>query len=73
ELLAFYANQLPQHADWAINKNRALISSSRNLLVRQIGQRNGESALYQKILLQAKNSYAEMTLDDMTEGTDVSF
>ncbi|WP_273840588.1 ImcF-related family protein, partial [Providencia rettgeri] len=54
-------------------KNRALISSSRNLLVRQIGQRNGESALYQKILLQAKNSYAEMTLDDMTEGTDVSF
>ncbi|QXX83253.1 type VI secretion protein VasK [Providencia sp. R33] len=73
ELLAFYADQLPQHADWAINKNRALISSSRNLLVRQIGQRNGESALYQKILLQAKNSYAEMTLDDMTEGTDVSF
>ncbi|MDR2224825.1 MAG: type VI secretion protein VasK [Providencia sp.] len=73
ELLAFYANQLPQHADWAIQKNRSLISSSRNLLVRQIGQRNGESALYQKILLQAKNSYAEMTLDDMTGGTDVSF
>lgn len=73
ELLTFYATQLPQHPEWAIAQNRSLISSSRNLLVRQIGQRNGESALYQKILLQAKNSYADMTLDDMTEGTDVSF
>lgn len=73
EGLSFYATQLPQHAEWAINTNRSLVSSSRNLLVRQIGQRNGESALYQKILLQAKNSYADMTLDDMTGDTDAHF
>lgn len=73
ELLMFYAEQLPQHPDWAIRPNRSLISNSRTLLIRQIGQRSGESALYQKILQQAKNSFSDMTLDDMVAETDVSF
>ncbi|EKT56016.1 ImcF-related family protein, partial [Providencia burhodogranariea] len=73
ELLLFYAQQLPQHPDWAISPNRSLISGSRTLLIRQIGQRSGESALYQNILQQAKHNFADMTLDDMTAETDVSF
>ncbi|QCJ70121.1 type VI secretion protein VasK [Providencia heimbachae] len=73
ELLLFYANQLPQHPDWVIRPNKSLIASSRTLLIRQIGQRNGESALYQKILLQAKHNYADMTLDEMVAETDASF
>ncbi|MEQ4924997.1 ImcF-related family protein [Proteus hauseri] len=73
ELLTFYASQLPQHNDWVIQPNRTLIAGSRTILIRQIGQRNGELALYQKILQQAQYNFAEMTLDDMTGDTDVSF
>ncbi len=73
ELLMFYAQQLPQHPAWAITPNRSLISSSRTLLIRQIGQRSGESAMYQKILQQAKYNYADLTLNEMVAETDVNF
>ncbi|QGW04085.1 type VI secretion protein VasK [Proteus terrae subsp. cibarius] len=73
ELLTFYASQLPYHHEWTIKPNRTLVAGSRTILIRQIGQRNGESALYQKILQQAQHNFADMTLDDMTGDTDVSF
>ncbi len=73
ELLTFYASQLPYHNEWTIKPNRTLVAGSRTILIRQIGQRNGESALYQKILQQAQHNFADMTLDDMTGDTDVSF
>lgn len=73
ELLTFYASQLPYHNEWTIKPNRTLVAGSRTILIRQIGQRNGESALYQKILQQAQHNFADMTLDDMTGETDVSF
>lgn len=73
ELLTFYASQLPYHNEWTIKPNRTLVVGSRTILIRQIGQRNGESALYQKILQQAQHNFADMTLDDMTGDTDVSF
>lgn len=73
ELFTFYASQLPYHNEWTIKPNRTLVAGSRTILIRQIGQRNGESALYQKILQQAQHNFADMTLDDMTGDTDVSF
>lgn len=73
ELFTFYASQLPYHDEWKIKPNRTLVAGSRTILIRQIGQRNGESALYQKILQQAQHNFADMTLDDMTGDTDVSF
>ena len=73
ELLMFYAEQLPQHPKWAITPNRSLINSSRTLLIRQIGQRSGESAMYQKIIQQAKYNYADLTLNEMVAETDVNF
>lgn len=73
ELFTFYASQLPYHDEWKIKLNRSLVAGSRTILIRQIGQRNGESALYQKILQQAQHNFADMTLDDMTGDTDVSF
>ncbi|UPK80185.1 type VI secretion protein VasK [Proteus vulgaris] len=73
ELLTFYASQLPYHHEWTIKPNRTLVAGSRTILIRQIGQRNGESALYQKILQQAQHNFADMSLDDMTGDTDVSF
>lgn len=41
-------------------------------LIRQMGQRNSESTLYQKMLAQVANQYADMRLADMTADTDAS-
>ncbi|MDR8284751.1 IcmF-related protein, partial [Acinetobacter baumannii] len=41
-------------------------------LIRQLGQRNSESTLYQKMLAQVANQYADMRLADMTADTDAS-
>ncbi|WP_434060245.1 ImcF-related family protein [Proteus mirabilis] len=73
ELFTFYASQLPYHDEWRIKPDRTLVSGSRTILIRQIGQRNGELALYQKILQQAQHNFADMTLEDMTGETDVNF
>ena len=73
ELFNFYASQLPYHDEWRIKPDRTLVSGSRTILIRQIGQRNGELALYQKILQQAQHNFADMTLEDMTGETDVNF
>ena len=41
-------------------------------LIRQMGQRNSESTLYQKMLAQVANQYADMRPADMTADTDAS-
>ncbi|WP_396673371.1 ImcF-related family protein [Morganella psychrotolerans] len=73
ELLTFYAKQLPAHPEWVIKRNKTLVSRTRTLLIREMGQRNGESALYDSILQQAKDNFADMTLDEMAGETDASF
>lgn len=70
ELLAFYARNVGNHPDWVAKPNDELIRQSRTVLVREIGHRNGESSLYQKLLQQVANHYADMTLSDMTGETD---
>nr|WP_314265432.1 ImcF-related family protein [uncultured Moellerella sp.] len=72
ELLTFFAQQLPHHPEWAIKPNNALIGQTRTILIREMGQRNGESAMYQKILQQAAHNFADMSLNDMVGDTDVS-
>lgn len=72
ELLHFYADQLPHHPEWTHPIDRALVSDTRTLLIRQMGQRNEETALYQHILQQAHYNYADMTLNDMVADTDVT-
>ncbi|MBO2029482.1 hypothetical protein J4734_20355 [Klebsiella pneumoniae] len=37
-----------------------LVSRVRTRLIRQLGQRNSESTLYQKMLAQVANQYADM-------------
>ncbi len=44
----------------------------RTRLIRQMGQRNSESTLYQKMLAQVANQYADMRPADMTADTDAS-
>jgi len=69
-LLEFYARNLSHHPDWHVTPDDSLVSQVRTLLVRQMGARNSESSLYQKMLLQVAHQYADMRLADMTGDTD---
>ncbi|WKZ90742.1 ImcF-related family protein [Chimaeribacter arupi] len=69
-LLDFYARHLPQHPAWRLVPDEALVSRVRTLLVRQMGVRNSESSLYQKMLRQVARQYADMRLADMTGDTE---
>jgi type VI secretion system protein ImpL len=68
--LTFLATHLPQHPQWQIKPDRALVSAARSALLRTIGMRNGEAALYQKVLAQVSHNYADLSLNDMTGDTD---
>lgn len=71
-LYAFYATSLASHPQWRLHADDMLVSQTRTLLVRQMGVRNSESTLYQKMLAQVANQYADMRLTDMTGDTDAA-
>ncbi len=50
KLLGFYAQNLPTHPEWKIKPDAELISTVRQILLKQIGQRNAEAGLYQTCL-----------------------
>ncbi|CNH62405.1 ImcF domain-containing protein [Yersinia intermedia] len=69
-LLDFYARNLFQHPAWRLKLDENLVSQVRTRLIRQMGARNSESSLYQKMLAQVANQYADLRLSDMTGDTD---
>ncbi|WP_380177472.1 ImcF-related family protein [Kalamiella sp. sgz302252] len=71
-LLAFYGAQLKVRPQWHLSADEQLVSQARTLLVSLMGMRNSESTLYQKMLLQVANLYADMRLEDMTADTDAA-
>ncbi|WP_409310952.1 ImcF-related family protein [Pectobacterium sp. B1J-3] len=71
-LLGFYAENLSAHPAWRIEPDRALIGEARQLLLNQIGVSNAESTLYQRVLQQVSQNYADLTLAQMVEETDAS-
>ncbi|MCW1830270.1 type VI secretion protein VasK [Enterobacter asburiae] len=70
--LTFLAQHMPEHPEWAMKPDMAMVSASRSALLRTIGMRNGEAALYQKVLAQVAHNYADLSLTDMTNNTDAS-
>jgi len=72
KLLGFYAQNLPSHPDWKVKPDAELISSVREILLKQIGQRNAESGLYQDMLKHIASNWPDLTLADMTGDTDAS-
>lgn len=70
DLWAFYMSALPQQPQWKITPDTALVSQSRQVLLQQIGRRNAESTLYENMLKSVRRNFADMTLEDMTGGTD---
>ncbi|NDL64191.1 type VI secretion protein VasK [Enterobacteriales bacterium SAP-6] len=71
-LLAFYAANLARHPEWRLRADDNLVSQARTLLVRQMGMRNSDASLYQKMLARIANQYADMRLRDMTGDTDAA-
>ena len=70
QLFDFYARALPQHPAWRLTPDEHLVNRVRTLLVRQMGVRNSDASLYQKMLLQVAHQYADMHLSDMTGDTE---
>lgn len=72
KLLGFYAQNLPAHPEWKIKPDAELISTIRQILLKQVGQRNAESGLYQDMLKRVASNWPDLTLADMTGDTDAS-
>ncbi len=71
-LWTFYGQHLPEHPDWAIKADLRLIAQTRQVLLRELGQRNAESSLYQQVLDTAANHYPALGLQEMVGDTDAS-
>ena len=71
DLWAFYAASLPSQPGWRIKPNASLLSQVRQVLLLQTGQRNAEMTLYQNVLRDVRRNYTDLTLEDMTPGTDM--
>ncbi|PIF23917.1 ImcF-related family protein [Candidatus Pantoea floridensis] len=70
DLWAFYITELPKQPQWKITPDAQLVSQSRQVLLQQIGRRNAESTLYQNMLKSVRRNFADVSLEDMTSGTD---
>ena len=71
DLWAFYAASLPSQPGWRIKPNASLLSQVRQVLLLQTGQRNAEMTLYQNVLRDVRRNYTDLTLEEMTPGTDM--
>lgn len=72
KLWQFYAEYLPQHPEWRIEPQRGVVVQARQVLLRQMGQRNGVANLYEQLLDKANNQYAALHLSDMVGETDAA-
>ncbi|MCW9461658.1 type VI secretion protein VasK [Klebsiella michiganensis] len=70
DLWAFYISELPAQPQWTITPDAQLVSQSRQVLLQQIGRRNAESTLYENMLKSVRRNFADVSLEDMTGGTD---
>ncbi|POT57059.1 type VI secretion protein VasK [Citrobacter amalonaticus] len=70
DLWAFYISELPKQPQWKIMPDAKLVSQSRQVLLQQIGRRNAESTLYENMLKSVRRNFADVSLEDMTSGTD---
>ncbi|HEM6801058.1 TPA: type VI secretion protein VasK [Citrobacter koseri] len=70
DLWAFYVSELLKQPQWKITPDAQLVSQSRQVLLQQIGRRNAESTLYENMLKSVRRNFADVSLEDMTSGTD---
>jgi type VI secretion system protein ImpL len=70
QLWNFYARQLHNHPELRIQPDSRLITQARQVLLGQLGQRNGEAALYSQVLDTVAGQYADLNLTQLTGTTD---
>ncbi|WP_261641164.1 ImcF-related family protein [Erwinia mallotivora] len=70
DLWAFSISELPKQPQWKITPDAQLVSQSRQVLLQQIGRQNAESTLYENMLKSVRRNFADVSLEDMTSGTD---
>jgi type VI secretion system protein ImpL len=71
-LWQFYAEQLATHPDWRIDADPKLVAQVRQVLISQLGQRNGEASLYQSVLDSAANHAPALSLQQMVGDTEAA-
>ena len=71
-LLGFYAQNLPAHPEWKIAADDNLVRDVRQILLKQLGVRNAEATLYQKMLQQVAKTRGDINLAQMVGDTDAS-
>ncbi|PYE24304.1 type VI secretion system protein ImpL [Paraburkholderia silvatlantica] len=69
-LAAFYADHLKAHPEWRITPDSSLVSTTRNMLVTQMGLASADDTVYQSILDEVKGKYADASLETLLNGAD---
>ncbi len=70
DLWGFYITGLSAQPQWRITPDTLLLSQSRQVLLQQTGLRNAESTLYENMLKSVRRNFADVSLEDITGGTD---
>ncbi|AJY64302.1 intracellular multiplication and macrophage-killing family protein [Burkholderia glumae LMG 2196 = ATCC 33617] len=69
-LAGFYADHLKAHPGWRIGLNNGLVTSTRNMLVTQMGLASSDDTVYQGIIEEARGRYADASLETLLAGAD---
>ncbi|RQU73201.1 type VI secretion protein VasK [Burkholderia cenocepacia] len=69
-LAGFYADHLKAHPEWRIATDDRIVTSTRNVLVTQMGLASADDTVYQRILDEVKNKYADASLETLLNGAD---
>lgn len=72
KLLGFWMQNLPAHPEWKIAPDAELVSTVRQILLKQIVQSNAESGLYQAMLKRIASNWPDLQLADLTGDTDAA-
>ncbi|RQZ05610.1 type VI secretion protein VasK [Burkholderia sp. Bp9031] len=69
-LAGFYADHLKAHPEWRIATDDRVVTATRNMLVTQMGLASADDTVYQRILDDVKNKYADASLETLLDGAD---
>lgn len=69
-LAGFYADHLKAHPEWRIATDERIVTATRNMLVTQMGLASADDTVYQRILEEVKNKYADASLETLLNGAD---
>lgn len=72
DLWGFYMQTLPGQPDWKIIPDAQVMMATRQILLAQIEQRNGDNAIYLKMLGSVSRNFPDMPLAQMTNDTDAA-